>query len=103
MNDPAAVEAGEIETSVVEAGEIHPLFRGAPTTTEFRKLRKRLVREVALQSDRDLLDQANARLIAALRVSPEGQEGLSAFLDKREAAWIAAASDAGAATREGGA
>ena len=57
---------------------------------------KRLVREVALQSDRDLLDQANARLIAALRVSPEGQEGLSAFLDKREAAWIAATADAGA-------
>ena len=25
--------------------EIHPLFAGAPTTTEFRKLRKRLVRE----------------------------------------------------------
>ena len=27
------------------AGEIHPLFRGAPSSTEFRKLRKRLVRE----------------------------------------------------------
>ncbi len=26
--------------------DIHPLFRGAPTSTEFRKLRKRLVREV---------------------------------------------------------
>ena len=26
--------------------EIHPLFRGAPASTEFRKLRKRLVREV---------------------------------------------------------
>ncbi len=50
---------------------------------------KRLVREVALQPDRDLLDQANAALIAALRVSPEGQEGLSAFLDKRNPNWIA--------------
>ena len=29
----------------------------------------------------------NAALIAALRVSPEGQEGLSAFLDKRKPAW----------------
>lgn len=29
-----------------DAGEIHPLFAGAPQTTEFRKLRKRLVREV---------------------------------------------------------
>ena len=25
--------------------DIHPLFHGAPTSTEFRKLRKRLVRE----------------------------------------------------------
>lgn len=28
------------------ADDIHPLFRGAPASTEFRKLRKRLVREV---------------------------------------------------------
>ena len=48
---------------------------------------KQLVRDVALQPDRNLLDASNARLIAALRVSPEGQEGLSAFLDKRAPAW----------------
>ncbi len=29
-----------------DADDIHPLFHGAPATTEFRKLRKRLVREV---------------------------------------------------------
>ncbi|WP_347139725.1 tRNA 2-thiocytidine(32) synthetase TtcA [Paracoccus sp. SSK6] len=28
-----------------DLGEIHPLFAGAPSSTEFRKLRKRLVRE----------------------------------------------------------
>ncbi|MDO5643309.1 MAG: tRNA 2-thiocytidine(32) synthetase TtcA [Paracoccus sp. (in: a-proteobacteria)] len=28
-----------------DAGEIHPLFRGAPDSTAFRKLRKRLVRD----------------------------------------------------------
>ena len=50
---------------------------------------KQLVREVALQADRDLLDHLNANRIAALRVSPEGQEGLSAFLDKRAPAWTA--------------
>ncbi|WP_199096189.1 enoyl-CoA hydratase/isomerase family protein [Dyella sp. ASV21] len=33
------------------------------------------------------LDQDNAALIARLRVSPEGQEGLSAFLNKRAPAW----------------
>ena len=49
---------------------------------------KRLVREVAAASDRDRLDQDNAALIAALRVSAEGQEGLGAFLDKRSASWV---------------
>lgn len=34
------------------AEDIHPLFHGAPATTEFRKLRKRLVREV-----RDAIDK----------------------------------------------
>jgi tRNA 2-thiocytidine biosynthesis protein TtcA len=29
-----------------EADDIHALFRGAPKTTEFRKLRKRLVQQV---------------------------------------------------------
>ena len=34
------------------------------------------------------VDRENAGLIARLRVSPEGQEGLSAFLDKRAPAWL---------------
>ena len=48
---------------------------------------KSLVRDVARQPDRDAIDAANADLIARLRVSAEGQEGLSAFLDKRAPAW----------------
>ncbi|HEY4530781.1 MAG TPA: enoyl-CoA hydratase-related protein [Luteimonas sp.] len=48
---------------------------------------KRLVRETAAATDRDRLDHDNAALIAALRVSAEGQEGLAAFLDKRPASW----------------
>lgn len=32
-------------------------------------------------------ERANAKLIARLRVSAEGQEGLSAFLDKRSPSW----------------
>lgn len=35
------------------------------------------------------IDSANAALIARLRVSDEGQEGLGAFLDKRTPAWMA--------------
>ena len=42
----------------------------------------------ALLTGRDELDAANAELIAALRVSPEGQEGIAAFLEKRPPAWI---------------
>lgn len=33
------------------------------------------------------LDENNAELIARLRISPEGQEGLTAFLAKRKPAW----------------
>lgn len=50
---------------------------------------KQLVRDVAWSRDRDAIDAANADLIARLRVSPEGQEGLTAFLDKRRPAWTA--------------
>lgn len=48
---------------------------------------KRLVARVAAGLDRDVLDQDNAALIARLRVSDEGQEGLAAFLGKRAPAW----------------
>lgn len=48
---------------------------------------KRLVARVTAGADRDRVDADNADLIASLRVSPEGQEGLSAFLDKRAPAW----------------
>jgi len=37
------------------------------------------------------IDRDNAALIARLRVSPEGQEGLGAFLARRAPAWAAAA------------
>jgi methylglutaconyl-CoA hydratase len=35
-----------------------------------------------------LQDSKNAELIARLRVSDEGREGLNAFLEKRPARWI---------------
>ena len=49
---------------------------------------KTLVRDVAAHADGARHDADNAALIARLRVSPEGQEGLSAFLDKRKPNWI---------------
>lgn len=50
---------------------------------------KALVRAVAAHADGARHDADNAALIARLRVSPEGQEGLSAFLEKRPPAWAA--------------
>ena len=48
---------------------------------------KSLVADMVVENDGHAQDQANATLIAALRVSAEGQEGLSAFLDKRAPSW----------------
>lgn len=48
---------------------------------------KQLVRNVCAHHDGSKHDTDNAALIAALRVSAEGQEGLSAFLDKRKPQW----------------
>ena len=51
---------------------------------------KQLVRDVAAHADGARHDADNAALIARLRVSPEGQEGLTAFLDKRKPNWMSA-------------
>ncbi|MDO5505485.1 MAG: enoyl-CoA hydratase-related protein [Pseudoxanthomonas suwonensis] len=48
---------------------------------------KSLVRSVLAHANGQLHDEENAALIARLRVSAEGQEGLSAFLDKRKPVW----------------
>ena len=48
---------------------------------------KSLVHRVAQGGDAAAIDAANANLIAKLRISDEGQEGLSAFLDTRKPAW----------------
>lgn len=49
---------------------------------------KSLVSRVARESDAASQDRTNASLIAGLRVSAEGQEGLAAFLEKRPAIWM---------------
>ncbi len=64
---------------------LHFLLKGGPIAQHEAKqlvLRASADAGAAAQIDRD-----NAALIARLRVSAEGQEGLSAFLDKRQAAW----------------
>ena len=78
VDDEAALDAAmQVQTDLLlQAGPI------AAATA------KALVRRVAHgDADADALDAANAALIASLRVSPEGQEGLAAFLGKRRPNW----------------
>jgi methylglutaconyl-CoA hydratase len=78
------VVAEELDAAVQR--QIDLLLKAGPQASSSAK---KLIRDVAAQHDRDALDAANATLIARLRVSPEGQEGLSAFLDKRKPGWVA--------------
>jgi methylglutaconyl-CoA hydratase len=76
------VAPGELDAAVQR--QVDLLINAAPLATAQAKA---LVRRVAAGGDGESIDMANAELIARLRVSPEGQEGLSAFLDKRKPAW----------------
>ena len=49
---------------------------------------KELIRAVAHRPMHSEILQDTAERIARVRTSPEGREGLSAFLDKRKASWI---------------
>jgi len=50
---------------------------------------KELIHAIASgRHDEAETDRRTSELIAALRVSPEGQEGLSAFLEKRKPSWV---------------
>ncbi len=48
---------------------------------------KRLLRVLAI-ADRAAARQSSIATIASLRASPEGQEGLKAFFEKRHASWV---------------
>lgn len=76
------VNATALDTAVQR--QIELLLKAGPHAASQAKA---LVRRVAAQSDRDVLDADNAALIAKLRVSAEGQEGLSSFLEKRKPRW----------------
>ncbi len=62
------------------------------------KAAKDLIFTVANQPTTQALIDETSRRIAQIRVSSEGQEGLSAFLQKRTPAWQLNDSDTGAAT-----
>lgn len=76
------VEAEALDAAIER--QITLLLQAGPLATAHAKT---LVRDVLTDSDGERHDRDNAALIARLRVSPEGQEGLAAFLEKRKPAW----------------
>jgi methylglutaconyl-CoA hydratase len=68
--------------------QLHFLAKGGPAAQrEAKRLALRTAGTTAESAERN--DIENAELIARLRVSPEGQHGLGAFLDKRSPSWVA--------------
>lgn len=66
--------------------QLHFLAKGGPIAQrEAKQLALRTAGMTPESAER--IDAENAELIARLRVSPEGQQGLAAFLDKRHPAW----------------
>lgn len=90
-----AVHIGLISTTVPNgqldghiADLVNLLLAGGPSAQAHCKA---LIHRIASGGlDPAEVDRSSSDLIAALRVSPEGQEGLRAFLDKRKPAWVEA-------------
>ncbi|MGN6707576.1 MAG: enoyl-CoA hydratase-related protein [Rhodanobacter sp.] len=81
-----AVVAGSELDAAIER-QLHFLAKAGPLAQrEAKQLALRIGRADPATAER--IDTENAELIARLRVSPEGQHGLGAFLDKRAPAWF---------------
>ena len=81
------VAADQLDATVER--NLHFLRKCGPLAqAEAKQLAMRVAGVTAEGAER--LDVDNAALIPRLRVSPEGQEGLAAFLDKRAPAWARA-------------
>lgn len=78
------IDAQQLDQAVEQ--EIELLLQGGPVA---QQASKKLVRELAgdTSEQRDLLMARTARLLAQLRTSDEGREGLRAFLEKRKPDW----------------
>lgn len=73
----------ELDTAV--ARMLRHLTAGGPHAQDEAK---RLIRDVAGEALDEHLLADTARRIAEVRVSPEGREGIAAFLEKRKAGWL---------------
>ena len=80
-------ELVETEAELQAKGQelIHALLQNSPQAiTKTKQLIKTVSRGELDQAKRDY----TINLIASIRVSEEGQEGLSSFLEKRKASWV---------------
>lgn len=79
------VDSGHLDEAVER--QLHWLAKGGPLA---QRQAKRLALNAAglTREQAERVDADNAALIAGLRVSPEGQEGLTAFLEKRPPGWV---------------
>ena len=64
-----------------ETDEIHPLFHGAPSTTEFKKLRKRIIRETREAIDRYGMIERGARWLVCLSGGKDSYTLLAALTE----------------------
>lgn len=78
------VPAGELDSTIERA--LHFLAKGGPIAQRESK-RLALAMSGATRESAETIDGLNAAMIARLRMSPEGQEGIGAFLAKRAPAW----------------
>ena len=76
------VAAEQLDAAVADA--VREALSAAPTGVAAAK---RLIPQVAGQRPEDVA-ALTAKTIAAQRVSPEGQDGLRAFLEKRQPGWV---------------
>ena len=65
-------------------GMVGEVLTASPTAVAAAKRAVATIRDATYEQTRDLMAQA----LAAQRVSPEGQEGVRAFLERRKASWI---------------
>lgn len=80
-----AVPSAQLEDSIDRC--LHFLLKGGPLAQ--REAKQLAMRMAGMESEAaKRIDAENAALIARLRVSAEGQQGIGAFLDKRPADWL---------------
>jgi methylglutaconyl-CoA hydratase len=91
FSSPVAKEIGLIHEIAVGVGVeeqtqkwLRQLLANGP---EAVKETKKLLRKVSFETSTARLKKVTTSLIAELRVSPEGQEGLRGFLEKRNPSW----------------